>query len=211
MRVRALSAVAAVVLAAAGLSGCRTNVGVAATVDGQRITESDINQFITVNAKPVVEQNSSGGSVTISPRPFVLETLIDVQLLAKLLAATPGGAPSESTIATATAKGLNGSTLTKVAEGAGLHGYTAAFDQQWVRSRVLGTILNNEAQQGLDVRAIVAKVPFPVSVNPRYGTWDKANLHLASDGNAGLPTFIQLQPTSTTAPSAGASGTSAAP
>jgi hypothetical protein len=196
-----LSAAAAAVLAAASLSGCRTNVGMAATVDGHRISETDVNQFITAKAKPVQEQDSGGASITIAPRPFVLETLIDVRLLAKLLAGTPNGKPTESQIATATAKGLNGSTPRKVAEGAGLHGYTAAFYEQWVRSRVLGTVLNNEVQQGLDVRKVIAKVPFPVSVNPRYGTWDKTNLHLASDATAGLPGFVKLQPSSTTSAS----------
>lgn len=202
MRLRTLSVTAATVLAVTCLSGCRTNVGVAATIDGHRITESDVNKFITAKVKPVAVRGSSGSTVDIAPRAYVLETLIDLRLLPKLLELLPGGAPTEGQIAQTTTKALNGSTPQQVAERAGgLHGFTKDFDTMWVRSKILGNPIANAQQQGVNLGPIVAKLQFPVSVNPRYGTWSKVSLSLASDRGAGLPGFLELQPT----PSAGKS------
>ena len=47
VRARKLTALAAAVLAVAGLSACRSNVGAAAVVDGHRISESDVHTYLT--------------------------------------------------------------------------------------------------------------------------------------------------------------------
>lgn len=196
MRLRTLSAAAVALLAVASLSGCRTNVGIAATVDGHRITESDVNNYVTAKSKPVAVQASSGGRLDIAPRAYVLETLIDLRLLPKLLRLLPGGAPTEGQLAQTTTRALNGSTPQKVAERAGgLHGFTKDFDEKWVRRQILGSSIAAAQQKGVDLRPIVAKLHFPVSVNPRYGDWNKTTFNLASDPGAGLPGFLDLQPT----------------
>jgi hypothetical protein len=47
VRVRQLAAVVAVIVAASTLTACTSKVGVAATVDGHRITESELGRYVT--------------------------------------------------------------------------------------------------------------------------------------------------------------------
>lgn len=192
-----VGAAVCVVLGATTLGACRTNVGVAATVDGHRFSESDVGDYLTPQAKPVTEQN---GTIQVPARSFVLETLIVDRLLIKIVDALPGNPPSQGTLAQVTQRGLNGSSMSKVAEAAGIKGYTAAFDKVWVRTKVYNTVLGQAQQANVDVRAAVAKLRFPVSVNPRYGTWDKSRFSLSSGRDAGLPDFLKLQPSSSASP-----------
>ena len=76
MRLRVLTAAVVAVLACAGLSACRTKVGLAATADGHRITESQVNAYVTRNAQPVqVQDASSGASTQMAPRTYALQTV----------------------------------------------------------------------------------------------------------------------------------------
>jgi hypothetical protein len=196
VRLRTLSAAIAATLVVAGLAGCRTNVGTAAIVDGHRISESHVNAYITPKAQPVPLQTSSnGGTVQVAPRSYVIENLIDDQLLVALLRLTPGGIPSASDIAKITSQGLNGKSPAQVAQSAKIIGFTQSFYQLWVHNRVLGLVLSDYANRGVNVSALVKKLRFPVSVSPRYGSWDAKNLSLASGAGAGLPSFLVLQPT----------------
>ena len=45
--VRKLIVVTAAALVSIGLAGCRTNVGTAASVDGKRISDSDVTSYVT--------------------------------------------------------------------------------------------------------------------------------------------------------------------
>jgi hypothetical protein len=197
-----LSVVAVAALAAAGLSACRSNVGVAAVIDGHRVTESDVADYLTADAKPVQLNAQQGAPQSVAPRVYVLNTLIDDQLFAKLLAATPSGMPGAADIAQVTQQSLQGHGVAEVATQNGLGGFTSEFQQRWVRVQVLGQIINSEVQQGLDVRAIVAKLHFPVRVNPRYGEWSAANFQLSTAPDAGLPDFLAPRSSDTPAPSA---------
>jgi hypothetical protein len=202
VRLRTLSAAIVATLAVAGLAGCRTNVGTAATVDGHRFTESQVNDYITPKAKPVALQSNSG-TVQVAPRSYVLENLIDDRLLVAVLRKTPGGVPSAATVAKITSQGLDGKTAAQVAESAGVVGYSKAFAKIWVHNRVLGLVLNDYANRGVDVSAIAKKLHFPVSVSARYGAWDTKNLTLTSSAGAGLPNYLTLQPTPAPAAAAG--------
>ncbi|HET6876619.1 MAG TPA: hypothetical protein VFH38_03740 [Jatrophihabitans sp.] len=189
MRVRPLTAAAAAVLAAAVLAGCQTNVGVAANAGGQQISESQVGSYVTPQSKPVSIQGTQ-----VAPKPFVLDILIGERFYRAVLAASPGGAPSEGQINNMVTSFLAGRSPQQAVEGFGINGYTPDFAQHVLVYSELGSLLNQKVQQGVNVRAIAAKVNFPVSVNPRYGTWDSAHYMLSTTPSAGLPGVISFQP-----------------
>ncbi|MCU1656401.1 MAG: hypothetical protein JWO57_1057 [Pseudonocardiales bacterium] len=197
MRVRLLSVAAVGVLAVSGLSACRTNVGAAAVVDGHRVSENDVAKYLATSAQAVKVQDQSGATISIPARTFVLNTLIDQQLYQRILQATPTGVPNEGAIASATQQGLNGSTVEKVADQAGLHGYPGAFARLWVRVQVLRNAISTDAQKGVNVQTVIDKLHFPVSVNPRYGAWDTKSLSLSTNPAASVPDFLKPTGTST--------------
>lgn len=196
MRLRTISVVAAAALAVAGLSACRTSVGQAARIDGHQVSESQVNDYLTTKAKPI---SSSDGSSSIAPRPFVVDILIQERLYQKVLAAAPSGAPTKAQLTTLQHQYLSGKSVKATVEKLGAVGYSSSFDSKIIDVQVMGTLLNEEQQQGVDVNSIVEKIRFPVSVNPRYGTWNSKNLRFDAGPTAGLPSYLTLQ-------SAGATG-----
>jgi hypothetical protein len=197
VRVRLLAAGAAVLVAATGLTACRSNVGNAATIDGQRISETTVNDYVTANAKPVEVSDSSGASsFSAAPKTIVLQTLIDIRLYDKTLANTPVGVPSKSQLAAATTALLKGSSPAKYLKSSHITGFSSSFADQFVHRQVLYTELTNLQQQGVDVATAYNKATVAVKVNPRYGTWNaKTRSLLDSNAHAGAPSFITFAPT----------------
>jgi hypothetical protein len=195
--VRVVAVAAALLVGVSGLTACRTNVGNAATINGQRVSESDVNDYVTGSAQPI---KSSDGSASIAPKPFVIDILIQKGLYRKLLVASPSGAPSTGQLSTLRRQYLAGSTAKAKVEGLGAVGYSAALDSAVVDVQVLGTLLNQEQQQGVDVSAIAAKTKYPVTVNPRYGTWNEKTLRFDAGTTSGVPAFLKLQSTSAALP-----------
>jgi hypothetical protein len=198
------AAVLAAVLATATLAGCRTNVGVAARVNGQRITETQVEDYLTPKAAPVSSQTQSGTALKIAPRTIVLTVLVKERLYRALLAKTPSGSPSEGQLMTLVSRSRQGKSYQQAASALGVKGYTTAFAKHLLTYAELGNLLNAAVQSGVDVNKIASKLKFPVSVSARYGTWDKKTFSVVPDSSAGVPTFVTLQPTAST-------GTSAAP
>jgi hypothetical protein len=196
VRLRTLGAVAAMVLVASGLAGCRTNVGVAATIDGHRVSETQVNDYLTPSAKGVVI--TSGGTAG-PPRSFVVNTLVEEQLFTKLLAATPAGLPSDGQLSSIQTADLGGKSIHAIATQLHVVGYTSSFEAKYISVQVLGSLLSKESSSGVDVNTLANKLKFPVSVNPRYGTWDRATFTVSSGSKAGLPGFLTLQPTAAAA------------
>ena len=164
-------------LAAAGLAGCKTNVGTAAMVDGHRITESDVNNYVRPNSQPVPQQSASGATFTIAPRSFVLNELIYDRLGLKLISAVPQYAHFTSAQLDARlAADLAGETPKKAAERLGLKGYPTRFYQVVLRVQELQKLIQGAVQAGADLATVIRHLDFPVSVNPRYGSWEKKNL-----------------------------------
>lgn len=190
MRVRTLGAAVAAVIAVAGLAGCRTNVGTAATVDGHRITESDVNNYITPDASVSLQTNS--GAFSEAPRSFVMRELIDDRLFRKLLSKTPGGEPTNAELDAELVRDLAGKTSKQFAESIGLRGFTADFDQLFFRVQELSKALSNAQQSGVDVNAIVKGLHFPVSISARYGHWDPKKYSLV--GTPAVPSYLSVQP-----------------
>lgn len=188
MRFRLLGAAVAVVLAVAGLAGCRANVGTAAWVDGQRISDSDVSQYLTPKAQPVSGQNGQ-----LSPRSFVLAELINERLGFRILQAIPGvSSVTSSQLDAQLQRDLAGKSVKSEAESLGLHGYTIDFYKIVLRVQEIASVVSRQQQTGVNLRKIFNGLDFPVTVSARYGTWDKKNLSF--DGTVPNPTYLSVQP-----------------
>jgi hypothetical protein len=189
----------AAVLAVAGLAGCKTNVGTAAMVDGHRITESDVNDYVLPGAQPVQQQSTSGTSFTIAPRSFVVNELIYDQLGLRLITQLPQYRKFTSAQLDARlAADLAGKTPKKVAEGLGLKGYPTKLYRIVLRVQELQRLIQSAAQSGANLTSVIRHLHFPVSVNPRYGSWNKTNL--AFNTTPVQPSYLSVAPGQQQAP-----------
>lgn len=193
MRFRAACFALAVVAAAALLAGCGgSNVGVAAKVNGLRITESQLSNYVTPKAQGI---NLSGRAGDITPpKSFVLYILIRQQLYRDLLAKT-GGVPSPGRIGALINSYIGNSTAEHAVASLGVRGYAPSFAQQILRYRALGTLLDQRVRGGTDVATAARNLKFTVVINPRYGSWDHKNMSISTAPGAGVPDYLQLQPT----------------
>jgi hypothetical protein len=193
MKLRApLAAVLASVAVAASATACDTsNVGLAAKVDGTRITESQLSHYVTPAAQGVALQQSAPKT---PPKSFVLFILVFDRLYADLLRSTKGGMPAPGVVSGAVSTFVGNRTPQQAVAGLGVHGYTAELDQAVLRFRALSTLLGERQQKGVDVSAALKKLSFPVTINPRYGTWNAKQFAIETGSSAGVPGFLQLQP-----------------
>ena len=118
----------------------------------------------------------------------------------------PGGTPSAAVLARLRTSVLQGSSVSKAVSAAGIRGYTASFDDVLVRRVVFSQYLQAASQQGIDVDTLVQKVPFSVSVNPRYGVWDAKSRTFDGASGSGAPAFLTLQPKSAASSAAATTG-----
>jgi hypothetical protein len=192
VRIRTIGAAAAAVLAVTGLAGCRNNIGTAAVIDGHRVTESDVNQYLTPDAQPIAEKQSDGSTVQVAPRSFVVAQLIEGQLAFKVMGAIPSVSNvTESQLDARLQNDLAGKTVTQVAESLGLHGFTESFYKIVLRTQEISIVLRGEASKGVDVRSAFDKIKFPVSVSPRYGRWNTKTLTFSA--GATVPSYLDLE------------------
>jgi hypothetical protein len=183
----------AAALAVAGLAGCKTNVGTAAVIDGHRVTESDVSDYVTSRAQPVQEQSSTGSVITIPPRSFVVSELINERLGLDLVRHVPRFEQfSSAQLDARMTATLAGKTPTAEAESLGLKGYPERFYRIVLRVRELGNLLQEQAQAGTDVNKILTSLDFPVSVNPRYGSWDAK--HYSFNASPTVPSYLSVVP-----------------
>lgn len=193
MKVRVLGAAAAALLVMTGLTGCRTNVGTAAVVDGHRITESDVGAYITATSQPIKENAGNGTSQQVSPRSFVLAQLLNEQLgftLLKQIPSTKTLTPAQLDVRLT--HDLGNRTEKSVAESFGLKGYAPSFDHIVLRVQEIRNVIGTAQQQGLNLQNVFSKLHFPVSVNPRYGKWDPKTFTLIT--STVIPSYLTVQP-----------------
>lgn len=188
---RIIGAAAVAVLAAATLSSCRTNVGVAADIDGQHVSESQVSSYLTSSSKPV----AIGQSTTSPPRVFVLDVLILGPYFRKVVSASSVGNVTDSKLAAAHAAALDGRSDAAIAAEIGVHGYTDAFDKLVVDLSILARVRSQLS--GTELAKIDSTLSFPVQLNPRYGTWSRDTLFIDSSSSAGVSNFLKLQPAGT--------------
>jgi hypothetical protein len=209
-----LSAVTAAVLAAAGLSACRSNVGAAAVVENTRISESDVQSYLTSTGptQAALDRAKQAGQ-TLVPRSLAANTLIQQDVFEHALARTPGGVPSADALnalhdkAASTLLGTTetGAVLdTDIASSLQAEGLQAKFLPLFIRQVELeyALIERVKATTAAELSKAIADQHVNVSVNPRYGAWDASTFQLSTTPNAGLPDFLQPVPAASSSPAA---------
>lgn len=184
MRLRTLTVPVAVVLACAGLSACRTNVGIAAKVGGHAITESQVQSYLTDKSEPV--PSNSGGSV--APRSYVLSLLLDERVFQAFARTLPGGTKiTQDDVDRCRTQALGGTSVEEIGKTYVQHGYRASIAAVIATRQTWLCLVQSAQQAGVDVQTALKNFHYPVSVNPRYGAWDPTQLTLRSGANDGLP------------------------
>jgi len=209
VRVRVAAAAASLVLAVAGTACTASNAGAAAFVNGHRVTESDIDQYLSHKATVDIP----------AVRRFVLTVLIDHARYDAVAPALGGVSATELTAVHDTAvnevtNSIAQQLFAPTSSGGlgqnladfGLDPNTAKpdadtlrkiFDHLGITSSLDGLFVNNQATcivlkicdaSTVDAKAQAALAAIKIKVNPRYGSWSTSN----GLAGASLPTFIKL-------------------
>jgi hypothetical protein len=197
-----VSALVIAAVAVAGLSGCRTNVGTAATVNGSKISESDVGKYITAEGVDPSLAAQANGQVK-SPRSQVLEFLIQQRVFERTLD-TIGGVPSDTALSASHDEAasvlsqtqLSGAAFdTEIGRELVRAGVKSDFLRVFLRVQELeyAIIKRRSLTQLSELLTLIRKAGVTVSVSPRYGKWDANTLSL--DGKPAVPSYLSVQPT----------------
>ena len=191
VKIRFLTVAGVCAVGALVLTGCDSKVGTAAVVNGHKISETSVNNYLTPAAKPL--QSQTGASV--APRTFVLQYLIRNQVFIRALGYAKVDV-TDDLLDGSKAAALSGSTeadLTKQVTGVGLD---STFEPVALRYQELlslvGTTYKANADQGKAANAALAKAAGDIVINPRYGSWDASTISLTDLSKTQLPSFLQF-------------------
>lgn len=206
MRVRQLGAAALAVLAVAGLSACRSNVGAAAVVDGHRISESDVHSYVTPQGvDPALKAQADQSGQVLVPKSIALNAIVQSRIYAAVLTRTGGGLPSDADLRAArdvAAQTLSGGQITS---GADLEKAIAAqLSKEGLSQRLLPVVLRSidlefalitriKAASSADIAKAVTAQHLKVSVNPAFGRWSAQDVSVLPPSGSELPNFLTLQ------------------
>lgn len=197
MRSRVPVAAAVLILAVAGLAGCQSNVGTAAKVNGNRISESTVDSYVRPagQSSDAIAKAESQGSSLLPAKTIIVQYLVQRQVFRETLAAN-----KELPSATALERVNTGETESALRTELPPVGVDKSFAPVVLETdrlrEVLIEKLNIKTVQ--DAAAAVRKAGVTASVNPRYGKWQPDQLVV--DSTASVPPYLQLQ-TSANAPS----------
>ena len=183
-------ALACAVLAVVTLTACQSKSGAAAVVDGQRISESDVADLVSANAPNATQS-----------RQFALVYLVKEKLYGAILTRR-GGIPSNATLTGYHDEAVSQILSSQLGTGAaadGLiskvlvtRGISTKLTPVIVRSVELEwALFQNLKVVGTGFFAAVAKFKVPVSISPRYGSWDPTRQDLVDPVT---PSFLTLSP-----------------
>lgn len=196
-----MSALAAAALAATMLAGCKSDVGVAARVNGSTISESDVNKYVDPKGAPSQAAGQSGQNA--SARTVIVSLLVQERVYQQTLRHL-GVRPSDGQLSAqhdaAASLLLNtqlaGGALDRAVEQQVLKkfGVKLSLRETFLRVYEYEYLLVQRAKlkQFGELVALVKKAGVKVTVSPRYGTWDAANLQV--NGASPLPSFVSAQP-----------------
>jgi hypothetical protein len=190
VKIRSLAVLPILALGVLSLAGCDSKAGSAAVVDGKKISESDVNSYLTAKAQPI--QASDGTSA--APKLFVLEYLVRNEVFSLLLAGN-GTPVSDSQLAAQRTTALGGSTEADLTGQITKLGLKAKFEPVVLRNRELLTIINSKLTTDAKVTAALARVKDKVTINPRYGSWDLQTVSLTDLGKKQLPSMLSYDGT----------------
>lgn len=179
--------VALAALAVVSTSGCDTKAGIAAVANGHKITESELNKYLTPKATKIPDPATGTPA-----RTFVLNLLIFNAVMPDFLAHTKGGAVSQDALQAATLEALNGDTEANLTAAITKLGLKASFEPVYLQFSRLRTILNSRIESQEDFDAALKTATVDVSVSPRYGSFDRSTLTLGEMSKAQLPDNVKL-------------------
>jgi hypothetical protein len=200
VRIRALVALIAVPLLLGAMSACESNVGKAATVNGQRISDSDVDGYLTANAVPFQSTDQNGQTTEIVPRTVVLGTLLRQSVLLHALVEN-GGEPSQTEIDTGRTSALQGLDEAEFTRQVVARGFTPGFAPVLIQASSYLAVLQARADSGgakIQDQITTTVNQTPVSVNPRYGTWDPKSASITGDPADAAKSFLTISATSST-------------
>jgi hypothetical protein len=198
VRIRFLVALIAVPVLLGAVSGCDSNVGKAATVNGQRISDSDVDGYLTANAVPFQSTDQNGQTTEIVPRTVVLGTLLRESVLHHALVEN-GGEPSQTELDSGRTSALQGLAEADFTHQVVARGFTPEFAPVLIQASTYLAVLQARAETGGNKvqNAITTSVnDAPVSVNPRYGTWDPKSASITGDPADAAKSFLTVSATS---------------
>jgi hypothetical protein len=184
---RALVMLPIVALAAVGLSACDSKAGSAAVVNGNKVSDGDLNSYLSSNPQPI--QLSSGSSVPA--RLFVLRALVNNLIAPRLLHAT-GGPASASDLAKIKAQLLAQTSEQQLTVEFGKLGLSSSFVQPYLAEQEVFRVLSSRLTSAAELATASKKAALSVSVSPRYGSWDAANLAVLDLSKKQLPGFLTI-------------------
>jgi hypothetical protein len=205
---RLLVAVSGLLLTAGCLTACQTHVGSAAFIGPERISESQLDDYVTPQAQTYTETDSTTGQpTTTNPKSQVLTVLIRDRLFTALFKKLPAGEPSAGAIAAArlTAISQTGGSLEQLTASVTKLGYKSSFVELQLDYEAEVSILLTDLKDPGDGSILVPqleKLDVPIHVSPRFGEW-QASQFAVSNGPA-QPSFLTLSGSDTGA----AAGTS---
>lgn len=213
MRLRKLTVAALAAFAVAGLAACNTKAGSAAVIDGHRISETQVGDYLTRSGpSPEIVQRAKDQGQVLLPKTIALSYAVQEQVLTRALDKT-GDVPSagelnalhDQAAAELIGTSLTGASLDRAAaQEAAQLGLNGDFATLRIRTLELAKALIDrlKPQNISELAAKVNQLGIAVSVNPRYGKWNPDTLSL-KDPRAGIPSFVDLPGvTSSTTPAA---------
>jgi hypothetical protein len=194
-------------LAVTGLSACQSRVGAAAFVGSTRISESTVGKYVNRNATESTDQSS--GALE-SPKSEVLDTLIISDLIDRVIATKPAYQPSGAALDTARTAALaqiGAPSVPALESGLESQGFTKSFADFYLDEQAKIALLTADLKDtdGSVLFKAVNDLHVKVSVSPRYGDWNEAQLSVSTGPST--PSFLQLaandNPSGVGAPTAG--------
>ncbi len=187
VKVRALLLLPVIAVAGIGLTACDSKAGTAAVVNGTKISESRLNDYLGANPTPIPQ--STGAS--ISARLVVLRALVNNVVAPRLLQAT-GGPASAADLLKIKAQIVAQTSEQQLTAELDKLGLKAAFVKEYLLEQEMFGVLQGRLASQADLANAAKKADIKVSVSPRYGTWDATNLGVLDLSKNHLPSFLTL-------------------
>ncbi len=191
MRMRWLAAAAVCALGALCLTGCDSKIGTAAVVSGSKISESDVSRYLD----PAADNVSQARDLSLEYQ--IREQLFTVALRTKHALPSDGDLAKlhDQAVSNLLGQQLSGDQADQALRSTmKQNGLKDDFADKLVRAFELELTYARatNAQQESQVAADLAKQKIPVSVNPRYGSWDTSTFAFTGLGKKQLPPVVSL-------------------
>jgi hypothetical protein len=186
VRIRSLALLPVLALLCLAVAGCDSKAGSAAVVEGRKISETQLNGYLTPSAKPIPANQGNA----VPARLFVLRTLIRNVAFTKLLEAA-GVEPTAQQLAAAKANALQGGSEKDLTDQLAQLGLATKFGPEYLHTLELLTLIQSRFNSQAEFDAALKKANVAVSVNRRYGSWNGTALTVSDLGSAQLPPNVR--------------------